>query len=96
MTRQEIINTAIPILREQPLVLSCSLFGSYARDTATLHSDIDFLLTLKNSASLLDRVAIQSELEKGLGTHVDVIAPRMLHPYIKDNVIEEKIDFYER
>ena len=96
MTSQEIINTAIPILRKNPLVLSCSLFGSYVKNEATPQSDVDFLLTLKHSASLLDRVEIQLELEKQIGTHVDVVAPNMLHPYIKADVLKEKVDFYEK
>jgi len=96
MTQQEIIDRAVPILRKNPLVLSCSLFGSHATGKAMPHSDVDFLLTLKDSASLLDRVEIQLELEHGIGSHVDVVSPRMLHPYIKDNVIKEKVDFYEQ
>jgi predicted nucleotidyltransferase len=96
MTKEEIINRAIPILRDNPLVLSCSLFGSYAKNQESENSDIDFLLTLKHSASLLDRVEIQLALEKKMGTHIDVVSPKMLHPYIKEKVNKEKIDFYEQ
>ena len=96
MTKQEIIDTAIPILGKHSLVLSCSLFGSHVKGNATPESDIDFLLTLKPSASLFDRVEIQMELEKNLGAHVDVVSPTMLHPCIKSQVIQEKVDFYER
>lgn len=95
MTTQDIINTAVPILKKNPLVLSCSLFGSHVKGNATSRSDVDFLLTLKHSASLFDRVEIQLELEKEMGTHVDVVSPQMLHPRIKSTILKEKVDFYE-
>ena len=94
MTKQEIIDTTVPILRSNPLVISCSLFGSYATGHSTLRSDVDFLLTLKKNASLFDRVEVQLKLEEELGTHVDVVSPDMLHPYIKNDILKEKVDFY--
>ena len=96
MTQQEIIDTALPILSKNNLVLSCSLFGSYVKGVVTSQSDVDFLLTLKKSASLFDRLEIQLELEKGIGVPVDVVPPTMLHPYIKADILKEKVDFYEQ
>ena len=76
-------------------MVSCSLFVSCATGRSTRKSDIDFLLTLKKNASLFDRVEVQMNLERELGTHVDVVSPDMLHPYIKNDILKEKVDFYE-
>ncbi len=94
ITKEEIIEKTIPLLKENSLVKSCSLFGSFVTNKATEKSDIDFLLELQPSASLFDRANIQLSLEKLLKTKIDVVSPTMLHPYIEKKVMKERILFY--
>ena len=51
------------------------LFGSYARGTATEHSDVDLLIDTEGTAikSLLDMAAVYSELEEALCKSVDLL-----------------------
>ncbi|MCM1055375.1 MAG: nucleotidyltransferase domain-containing protein [Bacteroides sp.] len=50
-----------------------ALFGSRVKDTATETSDYDFVISKGNIQSLFQLAAFIDELEKALGTSVDVI-----------------------
>ena len=47
------------------------LFGSYARDEAKEHSDIDIFVKMK--PSLFDMVAIKEQIENDLNKKVDIV-----------------------
>ena len=47
------------------------LFGSYARDEATQHSDLDIFVTMK--PNMFDMIAIKEQIEEDLHTKVDII-----------------------
>ena len=65
------------------------IFGSVARGEA--ESDLDLLIDLEPDRSLLDIVALKSELEALLGIPVDVAEPVSLHWYIRDRVMAEAV-----
>jgi len=65
------------------------IFGSVARGEA--ESDLDLLIDLEPDRSLLDIVALKSELEALLGIPVDVAEPLSLHWYIRDRVTAEAV-----
>jgi len=65
------------------------IFGSVARGEA--ESDLDLLIDLEPDRSLLDIVALKSELEALLGIPVDVAEPVSLHRYIRDRVTAEAV-----
>jgi len=65
------------------------IFGSVARGEA--ESDLDLLIDLEPDRSLLDLVALKSELETLLGIPVDVAEPVSLHWYIRDRVMAEAV-----
>ena len=54
-------------------------------------SDLDLLIDLEPDRSLLDPVALESELEALLGISVDVAEPVSLHRYIRDRVTAEAV-----
>jgi len=54
-------------------------------------SDLDLLIDLEPDRSLLDPVALESELEALLGISVDVAEPVSLHRYIRDRVMAEAV-----
>ena len=60
------------------------------------NSDIDFLVKMKQGTTLFDEVGLQIELSKVLNKNVDIVDPEMLHPSIENNIISERILFYER
>lgn len=66
-----------------------AIFGSVARGDARPDSDIDLLIDLDPSKSLLDHIRLQNELEDLLGVKVDVVTRRGLHPLIHDAVLRE-------
>lgn len=71
------------------------VFGSIARGDSSQHSDVDFLVEMRNEASLFGVAGFNFEVEKLLGVSVDVV-PLSLLPQIKDrkfvnNITEEAI-----
>ena len=67
------------------------IFGSVARGEEKEESDLDLLIDLEPDRSLLDIVALKSELEELLKISVDVAEPLTLHWYIRDRVIAEAV-----
>ncbi|NTW31418.1 MAG: nucleotidyltransferase [Bacteroidetes bacterium] len=75
------------------------LFGSYARNEESEHSDIDILVEVdysKNKVSLLDFIGWKLELEKITNHAVDLVAADGISKYIKLIIEKEKILIYER
>ncbi len=60
------------------------LFGSYARDEASLNSDIDIYVKMK--PSMFDLIAIKDQIQNDLNKKVDIIRE---HKNIKPILLEE-------
>jgi hypothetical protein len=54
------------------------IFGSYAREEDSDASDIDILVSFRDTPSLLDLARIQRELSNVLGKKVDVVTESAL------------------
>jgi hypothetical protein len=67
------------------------VFGSVARKEANENSDIDLLVDLEPSRSLLDQIGFQQELEDLLGIPVDVVETTTLHEMIRDQVLRDAV-----
>ena len=67
------------------------LFGSRARGDAGRASDVDLLVRLAPSGTLLDVVAIKQDLEDLLGCSVDVVTEEAISAYIRPQVLKEMI-----
>jgi predicted nucleotidyltransferase len=69
-------------------VTSLYLFGSSARDAASLDSDIDLFVDYDPARkfSLLDLAAIKRLLEERLAVEVDVTTRDSLHPLLRDAI----------
>jgi uncharacterized protein len=52
------------------------VFGSVARGSDDVESDLDLLVDFELGADLLDAVALSMDLEDLLGVHVDVVSDR--------------------
>jgi len=55
------------------------------------NSDLDLLVDLPPSQSLLALVGIAQELEQLLGCPVDVAEPDSLHPLIRSQVLQQAV-----
>ncbi len=81
----------MPILKRHA-VKRASIFGSFARGTAKLGSDVDFLIEYKEkNKSLFDLVDLKSELEESLNRKVDVITYNSIYWRIRERILAEQI-----
>lgn len=67
------------------------VFGSVARDEAGPESDIDVLVDLEPSRTLLDHAALMLELEALLGRKVDVAVDGGLRERLRERVLAEAV-----
>lgn len=67
------------------------VFGSVARGDARADSDVDLLVELEPTRSLLDHAALMLDLEELLGRRVDVAVERGLRPAFRARVLAEAV-----
>ncbi len=73
------------------------LFGSYARGDATQSSDIDLLVEFQTDRqiSYLDMLIIKSDLERILGSEVDLVEiASLVNPIRRKSILSERIPLY--
>lgn len=92
---EEIKRKALPILKEAGVTRS-SLFGSVVREEAKEDSDIDMLVDLPRGKTLFDLAGLQMDLEKVLNKKIDLVTYNSLHPLLKDRILSEQVQIYER
>ena len=90
MVPQKVEQRVLPVLRRHD-VIHAAIFGSFARGGAEADSDLDILVELPSTKSLLDLVALKLDLEEVLGREVDVLTYRALHPRIRERVFQEQV-----
>jgi hypothetical protein len=67
------------------------VFGSVATGENRPDSDVDFLVDLEPGHTIFDLARFLGDLRELLGTEIDVVESRSLHPYIRDRVLAEAI-----
>jgi len=65
------------------------IFGSYARNEETRESDLDILVSFKESINLLQFVNLEQELSDKLGIKVDLLTERAVHPRLKEYIYQD-------
>ena len=65
------------------------VFGSVLHGDDAEGSDLDLLIDPTGATTLFDVAAIQVELEKMLGVHVDVLTPNGLPHKFREQVLNE-------
>ncbi len=98
MSTQDIQNKVRDCVAKMPQrdnVRKISLFGSHLHGNATPDSDIDLLLELEEPVGYFELVRMQSALEKSLGHKVDLVTPKALSKYFREEVIKEAQNIYE-
>ncbi len=81
----KIIDTIVPILKKRGATRA-ALFGSIVRGDFKENSDIDILVDLDNSLSLLDYIGIILELQDKLGRKVDLVEYDSIKPALKEHI----------
>lgn len=82
--------TIIRVLKKNG-VKKAGIFGSYARNEETKFSDIDIVIQTKSGTGLFKFVGIRQELEEKLGIKVDLLTYNSIHPYIKENILNDEV-----
>jgi predicted nucleotidyltransferase len=82
--RQEILQIAA-----RNGVTNVRVFGSVARGDSRPDSDVDFLVNLEASRSLLDLARLLRELQALLHCPVDVVTEAGLRPRLRSQVLKE-------
>jgi predicted nucleotidyltransferase len=67
------------------------IFGSRARGEAEADSDVDLLVDMDASSSLLDLIAIKHDIEEELGIEVDIATEASLSRHLRDRVLREAV-----
>jgi len=67
------------------------VFGSVSREEETPDSDIDFLVSMEESRSLVDLVGLQQDLSVFLLRKVDVITDDGLNKYLYKKITNEAL-----
>jgi predicted nucleotidyltransferase len=87
-----IVEKAVPILKKHD-VKRASIFGSFARGSATSRSDVDFLIEYKGkNKSLFDLVDLKLDLEEILGRKVDITTYQSLHYALRERIFAEQME----
>jgi hypothetical protein len=70
-----------------------AVFGSTARDQATVHSDVDVLVDFDPRArvGLFTFVRLLDFLSDVMGTRIDLATPAALRPEMRDEILAEAV-----
>ena len=90
LTIEEIKDKVVPILKSAGATRA-ALFGSYARGEETPKSDVDILVDLPRSLSLLGFVGLKFHLEEILDKKVDVVEYDAIKPVIRDSILASQL-----
>jgi uncharacterized protein len=90
-TPQTLKKQIIPILKKSS-VTRAAFFGSFARGDNRPDSDIDLLVELSKSQSLLDLIGLEQSLEDKFHKDFDLITFNSVNPRLKNQVYEDLIE----
>jgi uncharacterized protein len=93
MTIEQVKKIVTPILRKHG-VTKAALFGSVANQTQSTDSDVDILVELNDTYSLLDFVGLKLDLEDALGKKVDLVEYQAIKPALKKHILNNPVSIY--
>jgi len=87
----EYIRQNKPQLRERFHVVKIGLFGSFARDEQTEHSDIDLIIELEEGTRHIYELKqeLREMIESQFNRPVEIAREKYLKPYAKNVVLDE-------
>jgi predicted nucleotidyltransferase len=81
----------LPLLSERYAVASLGLFGSYVRREARAGSDLDILVSFRETPGLLRFIELENYLSDLLGVRVDLVMADALKPRIQRRILAEVV-----
>jgi len=81
----------LPALAARYGVASLGLFGSFVRNEQRSDSDLDILVTFRETPGLLSFIALEDHLSELLGVKVDLAMRDALKPHIGKRVLAEVV-----
>ena len=85
-----IIDTILPLRPKE-----ISVFGSYARNEMQSESDIDIMVDLDDSISLLDLGGLYMDLSEKLERKIDLVTKGGVNDIFKDYIERDLISIYK-
>lgn len=94
--RDTIIKTCQAFFAENKLIDRVFLFGSFSKHTETETSDLDLLVDMKETISLMKFIKLKQELEDKVNRKVDLLTRDAISPYILPLITKDLVLIYER
>lgn len=88
---QRRLREEMPALAARYQVASLGLFGSYLHGTQRPDSDLDVLVSFRETPTLLRLVELENHLSDLLGVKVDLVLREALKPRIGARVLQEVV-----
>lgn len=79
------------ILKKEFNVKRIEVFGSYIRNTQSLHSDLDLLVTFSETPGLLKYIELENFLSDKIGIKVDLVMKDAIKPRLKNSILKNAI-----
>ena len=87
----KLLHNLLPELKRKYHIKKIGVFGSYARDEATIHSDVDILVEFGQNPGLLKFIEIKNFLTQKIGIKVDLVDRNNMKEEIRDTILKEVI-----
>jgi hypothetical protein len=87
----EQLRILLPELRQRYGVDTLEVFGSRVRGEASPQSDLDLLVTFRQTPGLLRLIALENEISDRLGVRVDLVMRTALKPRLRERVLREAV-----
>jgi len=88
---REQLRDRLPELASAYGVESLALFGSYVRGEQGVESDLDLLVTFRQTPGLIEFVRLENYLGDVLGVKVDLVMKDGLKPRIGRRILDEAV-----
>lgn len=82
----------LPAFRDKYSINYLGVFGAYVKNTQSLESDLDLLISFNEAPGLFTYIEIENNLSEALGIKVDLVMKDALKPYIAKRVLNEVIE----
>ena len=89
------IRSLLPYLKEAYQVDTLEAFGSYVRGEEKATSNLDILVTFKETPSLLEFISLENYLSDNLGVKVDLVMKNSLKEPLQNAILAEAIPLAE-
>ena len=87
---EDIKNRILPILREHN-IKKAGIFGSYARGEQKKRSDVDILVKIPESWSLLAVAGLKTRLDIRLKKKVDLVEYELIRKEIREVILKDEV-----